>query len=399
MKLLWFHLMPYPALPEDFNTTHRSVWVDIDPALFDRDTLAETYATYIDQLVYAEECGFDAICVNEHHNNGYGLMPSPNLIASVLASRTSRAAICVLGASVALYSPPVRVAEEFAMVDLFSRGRLIAGFPVGTAMDTCYSYGINPSQLRPRYYEGLELILKAWTADEPFAFNGTYNKHRYVNPVPRPYQRPHPPVWVPGGGSVETWDFCAANDYVYGALTYYGYKMARENVEGFWRRVEANGKDPNPHRLAVTQFVGVADTDAEAYRLYREPAEYFFNRSLHVYPGFTDPPGYVTEASVRARYKSQVRAVARAKQAKHDLTWDEMVDNGYVVVGSPDTVREQLEEATRELRIGNMCAMLQFGNMSNDLTRYNTQMFGEKVAPQLRTMYSEFDHPWWPSHA
>jgi len=399
MKLLWFHLMPYPALPEDFNTTHRSVWVDIDPALFDRDTLAETYATYIDQLVYAEECGFDAICVNEHHNNGYGLMPSPNLIASVLASRTSRAAICVLGASVALYSPPVRVAEEFAMVDLFSRGRLIAGFPVGTAMDTCYSYGINPSQLRPRYYEGLELILKAWAADEPFAFNGTYNKHRYVNPVPRPYQRPHPPVWVPGGGSVETWDFCAANDYVYGALTYYGYKMARENVEGFWRRVEANGKDANPHRLAVTQFIGVADTDAEAYRLYREPAEYFFNRSLHVYPGFTDPPGYVTEASVRARYKSQVRAVARAKRAKHDLTWDEMVDNGYVVVGSPDTVREQLEEATRELRIGNMCAMLQFGNMSNELTRYNTQMFGEKVAPQLRSMFSEFDHPWWPSHA
>ena len=283
MKLLWFHLMPYPALPEDFNTPHRSVWVDIDPALFDRDTLAESYATYIDQLVYAEECGFDAICVNEHHNNGYGLMPSPNLIASVLASRTSRAAICVLGASVALYSPPVRVAEEFAMVDLFSRGRLIAGFPVGTAMDTCYSYGINPSQLRPRYYEGLELILKAWAADEPFAFNGTYNKHRYVNPVPRPYQRPHPPVWVPGGGSVETWDFCAANDYVYGALTYYGYKMARENVEGFWRRVEANGKDANPHRLAVTQFIGVADTDAEAYRLYREPAEYFFNRSLHVY--------------------------------------------------------------------------------------------------------------------
>ena len=88
----------------------------------------------------------------------------------------------------------------------------------------------------------------------------------------------------------------------------------------------------------------MADTDAEAYRLYKEPAEYFFNRSLHVYPGYTDPPGYVTEASVRARYKSQVRAVARAKQAKHDLTWDEMVENGYVVIGSPDTVRETLED-------------------------------------------------------
>ena len=90
VKLVWFHLMPYPKLPEDFNKKHRSVWVDIDPALFDSEVIAEAYDEYIGQLVYAEDCGFDGICINEHHNNGYGLMPSPNLIASVLASRTSQ---------------------------------------------------------------------------------------------------------------------------------------------------------------------------------------------------------------------------------------------------------------------------------------------------------------------
>jgi alkanesulfonate monooxygenase SsuD/methylene tetrahydromethanopterin reductase-like flavin-dependent oxidoreductase (luciferase family) len=399
VKMMWFHLMPYPGFPPDFNRRHRSVWVDIDPALFDTEVLAGAYREYIDQLVYADECGFDGICVNEHHNNGYGLMPSPNLIAAILASRTSDAAITVLGNSVALYNPPIRVAEEFAMVDLISGGRLIAGFPVGTSMDTAYSYSVNPSELRPKYYEGVELIMKAWQATEPFAFNGRFNQLRYVNPVPRPWQKPHPPVWIPGGGSVETWDFCAANDYVYGALTYYGYKMVRETVAGYWRRVEAHGKDDNPHRLAVTQFVGVADTDAEALQLYREPAEYFFNRSLHVYPGFTDPPGYVTEASVRARYKSQVRQVARAKQAKHDLTFEEMVDNGYVVLGSPDTVREKLEEAARDLRIGHLCAMLQFGNMSDELTRHNTRLFADKVAPGLRTVFAEYPDPWWPENA
>jgi alkanesulfonate monooxygenase SsuD/methylene tetrahydromethanopterin reductase-like flavin-dependent oxidoreductase (luciferase family) len=399
VKMMWFHLMPYPELPDDFNTKHRSVWVDIDPALFDRDVMAASYDTYIDQLVYAEDCGFDGICVNEHHNNGYGLMPSPNLIAAILANRTSQAAITVLGNSVALYNPPLRVAEEFAMLDLFSRGRLIAGFPVGTAMDTTHSYSMNPGNLRPRYYEGIDLIMKAWQATEPFAYNGRFNQQRYVNPVPRPWQKPHPPVWIPGGGSVETWDFCAANDFVYGALTYYGYKMVRETVNGYWERVAAHGRDDNPHRLAVTQFIGVADSDAEAHKLYREPAEYFFNRSLHVYPGFTDAPGYITEASVRARYKSQLRQVARNKQAKHELTWDEMVENGYVVVGGPDTVREQLEEAARELRIGHLCAMLQFGNMSDELTRYNTKLFGEKVAPGLRSMFSEYADPWWPQNA
>ncbi len=104
-------------------------------------------------------------------------------------------------------------------------------------------------------------------------------------------------------------------------------------------------------------------------------------------------------ASVRARYKSQVRQATRAKQAKHDLAWDEMVDNGYVVIGSPDTVREKLEEACKELRIGHLCAMLQFGNMSDELTRYNTRLFADKVAPGLRTIFAEYPDPWWPENA
>ena len=164
VKLLWFHLMPYPDLPEDFNRKHRSVWVDIDPGLFDPEVMADCYERYIEQLVYAEECGFDGICINEHHGNGYGLMPSPNVLGSVLATRTSRAAITVLGNSVALYNPVVRVAEEMAMLDLLSRGRLISGFPVGTSMDTAYAYSVNPGNLRDKNYEGIDLILKAWTA-------------------------------------------------------------------------------------------------------------------------------------------------------------------------------------------------------------------------------------------
>ena len=192
VKLVWFHLMPYPKLPEDFNRNHRSVWVDIDPGLFDPEVIAEAYDEYIGQLVYAEECGFDGLGINEHHANGYGLMPSPNLFASVLAGRTSRAAITLLGNSVALYNPPVRVAEEMAVVDLMSRGRLIAGFPVGTSMDTAYAYSANPGTLRAKYAEAIDLIIKAWTAREPFAWNGRFTQMRTVNAVPRPMQQPYP---------------------------------------------------------------------------------------------------------------------------------------------------------------------------------------------------------------
>ena len=141
MKVLWFHLMPYQELPDNFKQEHNSVWVDIDPKLFNPEVGHRLYHEYIDELIYASQVGFDGICVNEHHANGYGLMPSPNLIASTLTRETEDTAICVMGNSVALYNPPTRVAEEMAMIDCMSGGRMIAGFPVGTPMDTCYAYG------------------------------------------------------------------------------------------------------------------------------------------------------------------------------------------------------------------------------------------------------------------
>ena len=299
MKLLWFHLMPYTELPDDFRQTHPSVWVDIDPALFDPARGHRMYNEFMDELEHAAALGFDAVCVNEHHSNGYGLMPSPNLIASALARRTRDAAICVMGNSLALYNPPVRVAEEMAMIDCISGGRLIAGFPVGTPMDTCYAYGQNPSQLRARYHEAHDLVMKAWQEPRPFAWNGRFTKLRYVNPWPRPVQKPHPPVWIPGGGSIETWRWCAEMDYVYSYLSYFGYKAGQETMQGFWDEMDRLGKDRNPYRAGFLQFVGVAESREEAMSLYREPAEYFYNRCLHVDARFARPLTPVTGVEVK----------------------------------------------------------------------------------------------------
>src|SRR5438093_10573274 len=127
MRFRWFTLMRWPCLPDDVRQQNRSVWVDIPAKLYDPRKGHFVYHEYMDQLEYADALGFDGIGVNEHHQNGYGLMPSPNIIAAGLARRTSRAAICVLGNSIALSNPPVRVAEEFAMLDVISGGRLVAG--------------------------------------------------------------------------------------------------------------------------------------------------------------------------------------------------------------------------------------------------------------------------------
>jgi sugar phosphate isomerase/epimerase len=92
MKFTWFNLMPWPYLPDDFREKHRSVWVDIDYSLYDPVKGHEVYNTYLDELEYAESLGYDGIGVNEHHANGYGLMPSPNIMAATLARRTSKSA-------------------------------------------------------------------------------------------------------------------------------------------------------------------------------------------------------------------------------------------------------------------------------------------------------------------
>src|SRR5579864_1631695 len=114
VRFFSFHLMPYPNLPADYDGP---AWITCPNELFDPAVGTQIYNRYLDELIYAEELGFDGVCVNEHHQNAYGIMPSPNLIASILARQTNRMKIAVVGNALPLYNPPTRVAEEFAMID------------------------------------------------------------------------------------------------------------------------------------------------------------------------------------------------------------------------------------------------------------------------------------------
>ncbi len=386
MKFTWFNLMPWPHLPDDFREKHRSVWVDIPSSLYDPARGHEIYNTYLDELELAEQLGFDGIGVNEHHANGYGLMPSPNIMAASLARRTERAALVVLGNSIALYNPPLRVAEEFAMLDVMSGGRLLAGFPVGTSMDTNYAYGTVPATTRSRYAEAHELIMRAWREPETFTFNGRYTKLRYVNCWPKPIQTP-PPIFIPGGGSIETWDFCLEHDYVYCYLSFYGYLRAKQLMEGFWQRVDDWGKDRSPYRAGFAQTIIVAESDREAESEYREHVDYFYNRCLHVYPGFADAPGYRTVKTIKANATSAMTRGAHAQVSS--MSWAEILKNRFVIAGSPDSVVEQISELITELRVGNIFCLLHVGDMPMDKCMRSSRLFAEEVMPRLRDLWPE----------
>ena len=394
MKTSFFHLMPYQDLPADFEERYHSAWVDAPNKLFDPVRCQQYYDDYLEELQFADTMGFDGVCVNEHHNNAYGLMPSPNLVASILARTTSHGALIVLGNSLALYQPPLRVAEEMAMLDIMSGGRLVAGFPVGTSMDTTLSYGQVPITLREKHAEAHDLIMRAWAEREPFIFNGKFNQLRYVNIWPRPLQQPHPPVWVPGSGSLETWDWVLDRNYVYCYLSYYGYLRGLRVVQGFWERVAQRGIDDNPHRLGFLQLVCVSETDASAEAEYAEHVKYFYRKMLHIHPPFAETPGYRSIESIRASIRPQIGE--EAQKAAHELEWKDFVEQGHVIAGSPATVRDRLVEAAKMLRVGHLMCLLHIGSMPKELTLKNTELFAKEVMPALRDLWSEYDDPWWP---
>lgn len=394
MKLEMFHLHPYRDLPQDFDEKYRSVWVDVPSHLFDPVKAHQMYNDTLDELEYAASLGFDGICVNEHHQNAYGYMPSPNLMAASLARRTANTALIVMGNSIALYNPPTRVAEEMAMLDCISGGRLVAGFPTGTSMDTNYAYGTNPAQLREKYYEASDLIIRAWTDPDVFAWDGRFNQLRYVNIWPRPMQQPHPPIWVPGAGSIETWEWCLRKEFNYAYLSYSGFKRGKQVLDGFWNKADQMGIEKNPYQAGFLQLVMTGESESEVEEKYGEHAEYFFNKMLHVYPGFGDAPGYRTLDTIRAGLLAQT---GRFGDRPPRSTWKDLVENGNIVAGTPDQVVEQLEQVATDLNVGHLMLLCQIGSMPHDLTMENIRLTATKVVPNLRHVHAEFEDRWWPS--
>ena len=398
MKVSMFHLMPHRELPDDFEDRYHSVWVDPPwSELADPERVGQYYNWTLDELIYADKMGMDGICVNEHHQNAYGFMPNPNVMGSVLARSTNNAALVQMGATLPTTHPPIRIAEEYAMLDCISGGRLIAGMPLGTSADANFSYGIPPIVQRERYREAHDLIVDAWTRDEMFAFNGKYTQLRYVNVWPKPIQKPHPPIWVPGGGSSSTWDFVCEKNYCYCYLSYYGNIFATKIMQRFWERVEQNGLDANPYRAGFLQLVAVSETDEQAEKDYEKHIQYFFNKCMAVAPEFQAAPGYQDYRSLVTRIKQLSGGRAEQTGQWRDWKFKDFVDNQYVISGGPASVVDQLKDAVKRLRVGNLMVLLHIGSMPHELTLKNIEMFSKEVLPHVHDMWDdEWENHWWP---
>src|SRR6185503_13449285 len=193
MKFSYFHLMPWTDLTEA-----PAQW-PAGNAAFVPERGKELYDNYIHTMAFAEQCGFDWVGCNEHHFSPYGLMANCNLIGGAMTQRTSKIKLAMLGNLVPLLNP-VRVAEEYAMLDVMSGGRLIAGLIRGIPNEYI-AYGVDPSTSWERFEEAYDLVLRAWTEPEPFGWEGKHYQFRTVSIWPRPLQQPHPPILMSGGSA------------------------------------------------------------------------------------------------------------------------------------------------------------------------------------------------------
>jgi alkanesulfonate monooxygenase SsuD/methylene tetrahydromethanopterin reductase-like flavin-dependent oxidoreductase (luciferase family) len=397
VKFHWFAEVTYDGLPAEFPAPGQGAWVDSPVDLADPCRVGENYRMFLRLMQQADRDGFDGLAVNEHHQTPFAMSPSPNLLAASLASSTENAAIVVIGDSLALYNPPTRVAEELAYLDCLSEGRVIAGFVFGTPMDSTFAYARPPVELRERFHEARELVLRSWREREPFAFNGRYTQLRYVNLWPRPIQE-RPPIWVPGSSSVETWDLVTRENYCYGHLSFSGLKAAKPLVDGYWDYVAAHDGDLNPHRMAFTQLVCVADSDAEAEKKYADAVRYF-QRVKDPSTTFATPPGYNTTASMAGTLKrvSSPQAIEdRRRATSGEMSFWEYDEKGYIIAGTPDRVAQRLRELATELRVGQLIASLHMGDLVEETAAENTHLFGTKVIPQLRDLWADEPDHWTP---
>jgi alkanesulfonate monooxygenase SsuD/methylene tetrahydromethanopterin reductase-like flavin-dependent oxidoreductase (luciferase family) len=378
MKTFFFHLMPYADLDLSYAERHDSAWVTLPNSYFDPAIAQKLYHRYLGELALADELGFDGICVNEHHQTAYGLMPAPNLIAAVLAHTTRNARIAILGRALPLVNNPVNIAEEFAMLDHLSGGRIITGFVRGIGSEY-FASGVNPTHSHERFYEAHELILRAWTEEGPFRYHGRHYQFDYVNLWPKPLQQPHPPVWLPSQGSSETveWAAAPARKYTY-LQTFSPIKSAKKAFDLYRDVAQRHDYEAQPSQLGWAVPIYVAETDESARREFKPHVEAFFNKFLRLPLEMRLPPGYSSIASTKALIESKYALRANAQSI------DSLIELGMIVAGSPATVRERLAEYTRELGVGNLIAMLQVATLPADLTEKNLRLFATQVLPFLR---------------
>lgn len=384
MKVFVFDLLPYGEHLDHLKVDNELPF-PLEKKHFKARVAAQTYAEHLDAWAEMDRLGFDGIGFNEHHTSPYGLMNSPNLLAAAAAMRTKNVKLLIYGNLLPLHEP-LRLAEELAMLDCMSNGRLISGFARGIPRE--YNvYGIDQRQSRARYEEAYDIILKAWD-EESFSHRGKFWSYKDVAIWPRPLQQPHPPIWIPITTSKESIEFAAKhNAPITPGLG--GRGLTEDIVRYYATAMRKNGFTVTPQHLSIGAGAYIADSKAQAVKEIG-PYHLYFHRTLFSHGNITETSvakttGYVTDSSMDYIRPENLRSAARARADFRNMTMDDVAraaeDQPW---GTPDEVRDRLIAIAEQTGAETVLVSMNRGAMPQDMFLNQIRRFAAEVLPALQ---------------
>lgn len=387
MRVFHFSEQPYP---DAWDPSATSLRITLPNRLCDPQVAAELYNRYYDDWMLADDLGFD-IMVNEHHSTATCLSASCHVTLSILGRITKKARLLALGVPLANRTDPLRVAEELSMIDVISRGRLIMGFVKGVPFEVPVANS-NPGRMMERLWEAHDFILKAMTShDGPFNWEGQYFHYRNVNIWPRPWQQPHPPVWITAMSMSSAAPIAERGHVLATFLSGYRTRPLFDAYRAAWK--QAWSTEAPADRLAYLALAATASTEEEAHRRAAEISRYVTTTGI-VAEQFRNPPGYssiednarmLKQAGTKPARMVPTRSGGSIDIAGAQQTVPNLIEAGLMFAGTPDQVFNQIVDFDRACGgFDNLLLMMQGGALTRADTTDSLTLFGREVLPRLR---------------
>ncbi len=384
MKVLIFDLLAYGE-----QLDHLKVGSELPYPLakrhFKADVAHRTYAEHLAAWEEMDRLGYDGVGFNEHHCSPYGLMNSPNLMAAAAAQRTKKLKLLIYGNLLPLHEP-LRLAEELAMIDCLSNGRLISGFARGIPREY-QVHNVPLPESRARFEEAFEIVTRAWT-EEVFSYEGKFWSYKDVAIWPRPVQQPQPEIWIPVVGSKESIEFAARkNAVITPGLAPGG--LQDDIIRYFAKCLAANGHKITPNHLSLGLTAYVADSKAAAVKEYG-PYHLYFNRTLFSHGNFTETSlqrqaGYSTQTSTDYVRAENLRSAEFARENFRNMTMEDVTRMAeHLPWGTPDEVTERIIAIAEHTGANSVQISLNRGVLPQELFLEQIRRFAKDVLPKLQ---------------
>jgi alkanesulfonate monooxygenase SsuD/methylene tetrahydromethanopterin reductase-like flavin-dependent oxidoreductase (luciferase family) len=386
MKVFVFDLLAYDANLDHLKEGGPELPYPLARRHFDAATAERTYAEHLDAWEALDRFGYDGVGFNEHHCSPYGLMNSPNLMAASAAQRTKNLKLLIYGNLLPVHQP-LRLAEELAMLDCLSQGRLISGFARGIPREY-QVHNIPLAESRARFEEAYDIITRAWT-EEVFSYDGRFWSYHDVALWPRPVQQPHPPIWMPIVGSKESIEFAAAHNIPITPGLGRARGLRDDIIRHYAKCLGAAGHRITPDHLSLGITAYVADSKAQALKEYG-PHILYFNRTLFSHGNFTETEalrqsGYSTSASTDYVRPENLRAAANLRSEFRNLTMAQLEEQAeQMPMGPADEVAERIIEAAESAGANQVQLAMNRGCLPHDLFMAQIERFAREVLPRLQ---------------